>query len=103
LRSIKGGRLTGTKDALGQWQVAEAELIRVYRPAASAATQRSDSRHDATAVLAAEIAGLKQVAELLQRELDDLRADRDHWREAATSLRALPTPPRRWWPWRRAG
>ena len=26
LRSIKSGRMTGSKDALGQWQVHEAEL-----------------------------------------------------------------------------
>ena len=30
LRSIKSGRMTGSKDALGQWQVHEAELLRVY-------------------------------------------------------------------------
>src|SRR5271169_263430 len=32
LRSIKSGRLTGTKDALGQWQIDPAELHRVYPP-----------------------------------------------------------------------
>ena len=103
LRSIKSGRMTGTKDALGQWQVAKAELLRVYQPSEGAADERSDTRHDAAAALQAEVNGLKQVAELLRRELDDVRADRDHWREAATvSLRALPsaaaTSARRpWW------
>ena len=103
LRSIKSGRMTGTKDALGQWQVAEAELLRVYQPSEGAAGERSDTRHDAAAALQAEVNGLKQVAELLRRELDDVRADRDHWREAATvSLRALTsaaaTSARRpWW------
>jgi hypothetical protein len=78
LRSIKNGRLTGTKDPLGQWQVAEAELLRVYQPAVGGAAERSDSRQGAVAVLEAEVTGLKQVAELLRRELDDVRADRDH-------------------------
>ena len=42
LRSIKSGRMTGSKDALGQWQVHEAELLRVYQPAANAAGERGD-------------------------------------------------------------
>ena len=33
LRSIRAGRLTGTKDALGQWRIEPAELHRVYTPA----------------------------------------------------------------------
>jgi excisionase family DNA binding protein len=33
VRSIKAGRLTGTKDALGQWRIEPAELHRVYAPA----------------------------------------------------------------------
>ena len=105
LRSIKSGRMTGSKDALGQWQVHEAELLRVYQPVADAAGERSDVRHDAAAALQAEVNGLKQMAELLRRELDDVRKDRDHWRDAATaSLRALPsaaaTSARRLW-WKR--
>jgi hypothetical protein len=71
LRSVKSGRMTGTKDALGQCQVAEAELLRVYQPSGGAAGERSDTRHDAAAALQAEVNGLKQVAELLRRELDE--------------------------------
>ena len=35
LRGIKTGRLTGTKDAFGQWRIEPAELHRVYPPAQS--------------------------------------------------------------------
>ena len=35
---------------------------------------------DATAVLEAQIAGLREVSDLLRHQLDDLREDRDRWR-----------------------
>ena len=50
------------------------------------------------------IQDMVQLAELLQRELDDVRAERDYWREAAATT---PTPrlvhsagTKRWW-WKR--
>jgi hypothetical protein len=49
--------------------------VRRRRPAAHRATP------DATAALEAEINGLRQIGELLRRELDDVREDRDRWRE----------------------
>ena len=51
----------------------------------------------------AQIAGLREVAELLRRQLDDVRADRDAWREQAQAGQRLLTPPvtppgrRPWW------
>jgi hypothetical protein len=45
------------------------------------------------------IAGLWEVSELLRRQLDDVRADRDAWRETAQAGQRLLAPPerRRWW------
>ena len=51
----------------------------------------------------AQIAGLREVAELLRRQLDDVRADRDAWREQAQAGQRLLAPPvappgrRPWW------
>jgi hypothetical protein len=48
-------------------------------------------QHDATPVLEAQIAGLKEVADLLRAQLEDVREDRDRWREqAAVVARQLP-------------
>ena len=47
LRSIKSGRLTATKDALGQWRIEPAELHRVYPPGRATvrtATQRATTQ-----------------------------------------------------------
>jgi hypothetical protein len=43
----------------------------------------------------------RQLADL-RRMLDDIKSDRDQWRDQAQRL-ALPNPSRRWWQWRRAG
>ena len=55
----------------------------------------------AAAAAAAEIAGLRQVGELLRGQVEKTRQDRDRWPEAATvALRALPEPlklSRFWW------
>jgi hypothetical protein len=45
----------------------------------------------ATAALEAEIAGLKQVAELLREQLDDMKGQRDRWQQQAERL-ALAAP-----------
>jgi hypothetical protein len=45
---------------------------------------------DATAALEAEINGLRQIGELLRRELDDVREDRDRWRGQAERLALGP-------------
>jgi hypothetical protein len=80
-------------------RVAGAELYRICPLAA----QRGDTeapRYHASAAFEAEIAGLREVAELLRGQLEATRQDRDRWAEAATAaLRTLPAPAksRRFW------
>lgn len=53
--------------------------------------------------LAAETARADVAEAMLVRErqaLDDLRADRDAWKQQATALLAAPPKRRGWWPWR---
>jgi hypothetical protein len=52
----------------------------------------------ATVTLDAQIAGLREVGELLRRQLDDVREDRDRWRRQAERL-ISPPPSRSWWRW----
>jgi len=52
----------------------------------------------ATVALEAQIAGLREVGELLRRQLDDVREDRDRWRGQAERLAlTIPPPSRSWW------
>jgi excisionase family DNA binding protein len=93
LRAIKSGKLSGTKDTHGEWQVEPVELHRVYPPAeprsgALAANMAAAQQYAAVraAALEAEIMGLKTTAELLKAQLDDTRQDRDHWRDQAQAV-----------------
>jgi hypothetical protein len=103
LRSIKAGRLTATKDALGQWRIEPAELHRVYPPVQSNGADGNGTRHGATTVLLEA----QHRAELAEQRLADLKAmfedvcqDRDHWRVHAGRLALADTRAQRPW-WRR--
>jgi hypothetical protein len=90
LRAIKSGRISGTRDEQGQWQVEPVELHRVF-PAV--AEQRGDSDampRDATArAVQAEQrrADLKAMLDDMRRQRDDMKADRDRWRDQADAWR----------------
>ena len=123
-RAIKAGRLSATRTDLGSYEIDPAELARVYPfPAptvAAGATVAATSPlvHHATpnatgetpsvtVALEAQIAGLREVGELLRRQLDDVREDRDRWRGQAERLALAapvttpaPAPAARPW-WRR--
>jgi len=66
--------------------VAEAgNLLWVHRTGAA--------RHEtaATAALEAQVAGLREVGDLLRRQLNEVREDRDRWRSQAESLQRFIT------------
>jgi hypothetical protein len=100
LRAIRAGRISATRDELGQWAIDPAELFRVFPPLALPATaEAAPMERDATTdVLVAE---LRQVIPDLRRELEDLRQERDRWQaahereqaaHAATQRLLLPPP-----------
>jgi hypothetical protein len=97
---------------LGKTTLARAiELARVYpfpAPAADTTVKATGPTAPpatpittgATVALEAQIAGLREVGELLRRQLDDVREDRDRWRRQAERLALTRPPPSRFW-WRR--
>jgi hypothetical protein len=103
LRAIKAGRISATRDELGQWSIEPVELFRCFPPLALPATpatgdQTQIERAATTDMLVAE---LRQVIADLRRGQEDLRQERDHWRtahereqaaHAATQRLLLPSP-----------
>jgi hypothetical protein len=92
LRSINLGRISATKGPLGTWQIEPVELHRVYPPLVTAEQQeRSDpERHETLSnanVLEAQNQLLLERLEEKDRVIEDLRHDRDHWREESDSWR----------------
>jgi hypothetical protein len=84
------------------YSLAAAELHRVFPPAV-AADRAADCGATGDETLQAQIDGLRQVSELLRAQLDDVRADRDAWRDQAQAGQRLLAPPERpprrvpWW------
>lgn len=97
--SIKKGRISAIKDDFGRYQIDPSELHRVYPPLSEADRQEdSQDGRDKTQELTTKIKVLEvqiqAIAELkaqITAERDDLRADRDHWREEATQVRRILT------------
>ena len=101
LEAIRSGRLSANRNELQQWQIDPAELFRVYPQNQS---ETSDENRDQppeenhpTPILLEKIASFQERLRAteaerererrqLESQLDDLKADRDHWRQQATAL-----------------
>jgi excisionase family DNA binding protein len=87
-RAIRAGKLSATRNEQGTWQIEPAELHRVYPPLAAPDVSTARTHHDALA---------DKMVQLLERQLEDMRQERDHWRtafeqERERAQRALPVP-----------
>jgi excisionase family DNA binding protein len=122
LRAIKNGRISGVRDELGAWSVEPVELHRVFPPAQAEPqgvprgvqqVAQPDLELRIRAELAeARLGDLRHALEDMRRARDDAIEERNCWRGQAERLtlpapedrsQAATPPPRRWWPWRRAG
>jgi hypothetical protein len=103
LWAIRSHRMSAAKSETGDWQIDPAELHRVFPPADRAgngAAERGATANETA--LEAQIAALRDVSELLRQQVDDMRADRDAWRDQAQAGQRLLAAPERtqrapWW------
>ncbi len=117
-RKIKSGEISvREKDADGTFRIDVSELMRfIDASRVTRATETSETVGTAAETLSIallEADKAREIAEAklalaeerlfdLKAMLEELRGDRDQWREQAQRL-ALPSPGRRWWRWPRAG
>jgi hypothetical protein len=84
IKAIRSGRLSAIKDASGGWSIEPVELFRVW-PAVN--QDRGKVTPQVDAGLPPEnnevVTALKGQIELLKSQLDDVRVDRNHWRQIA--------------------
>jgi hypothetical protein len=84
IKAIRSGRLSAVKDASGGWVIEPVELFRVW-PAVN--QDRGKVTPQVDVGLPPEnnevVAALKGQIELLRSQLDDVRVDRNHWRQIA--------------------
>jgi hypothetical protein len=122
-RALERGRLSGTRDELGQWRIEPAELFRVFprNGAAERKTRRSETAEGTagtpvTAVLEAKLEAAERLIDELRGQVAALAAEKaDLWRrlddkdrlmlELINGQRLLAGPGglRAWWQrlWRR--
>ena len=99
LKALQKGTISGRKDEGGQWRIDPAELARVYGPGTtqdrSSVVPRStlDIALEAqeTAGKDRELALLREMLAEVRNERDDVRQDRDRWREQAEAQTRLLT------------
>lgn len=119
--AIKKGRISAEKTDGGGYLIDPAELHRVFPPIAVDSKAKplplGSETPNHTEALQVEIKLLRERIEDKEAVINDLRQDRDHWREQAEratrlipppqSAPAAPTlaterPKRRWWPFGKA-
>jgi len=117
-RAIKSGKLSASRQDDGSFHIDPAELARVYpdslKPVetsqgSSVETTRNGGNTQRNAVLEAELTGARALLQFLETQAEDLRRDRDGWRQQAETAQRLLThareatiasaalPPRPWW------
>ena len=106
-RAISKGKISAQKDQDGSYSIDPSELHRVF-PRVTDETVSSDSNldtsrpHDETPELRAKIEALEAMLVREREALDEVREDRDAWKQQATALLEAPKRSRSWrWPWDR--
>lgn len=103
-RAVKKGLISAEKTETGEYRIDPSELHRVFPIKTPVTVSRNavwnDQRpHGDPAELAARLKGLEEMLIREREALDEVRADRDAWKQQATALLSGPPRKRRWWPW----
>lgn len=105
-RAIAKGIISAEKLKSGGYSIDPAELHRVFPRLSGDTVSRNyklDTKRptDETPELRAKIESLEAMLTREREALDEVRADRDAWKQQATALLSAPPRRRSWWPWRR--
>lgn len=90
LKALKTGRLSGVKVG-PEWQIESSELFRVYPPTAKVNDNTSHQVNPPENPI--EIAVLQAKLDAAHQQIEDLKEDREHWRQQANRLLNAPPPP----------
>lgn len=105
-RAITKGLISAERARGGGYSIDPSELHRVFPPTPPDTVSRDpkvdETRpHDTAPELRVRIEALETMLAREREALDEVRADRDAWKQQATSLLAAPQRVIHWWPWRR--
>jgi hypothetical protein len=94
LRAIKSGRLSGSQDTNGNYQIETSELLRVFPVPVQETPNDAPRNPQWSGAERAELEGLRALAEERQRTIDDLRRRLDQEGEERRKLMAVLTDQR---------
>lgn len=100
-RAISKGVISAIKEKNGRYSIEPSELHRTF-PMVSTDTVLHGSQVDTSseALLQVKVEALETMLEREREVLNEMRADRDAWKQQATVLLGAPEKRRsRWWPW----
>lgn len=103
-RAIKKGTISASKNDDGSFSIEPAELFRVYKRVYDATAETAKNATDDTprnpiatpekdieiATLRAELHAAREKIDDLKHQADEIREDRDNWRQQANRLLAAP-------------
>ncbi len=98
-KAIKTGRLSAEKIGNG-YQIDASELFRVYPKKTEKEVNQNQSVNPQLSMLEREIEVLREQLRKEEKTSEDLREDRDKWRQQATALLEDKRSKRRWF-WQR--
>lgn len=90
LKALKTGRLSGVKIG-AEWQIESSELFRVYPPIAKVTDNTSHQVNPTENPI--EVAVLQAKLDAAHQQIEDLKEDREHWRQQANRLLSPPIIP----------
>lgn len=96
-RAIKTGKLSAIQQEDGSYSIDPAELARAFDVEPLEGAKRRNAEPDETRLLE-RIDALEAMLARERAALDEVRADRDAWKQQATALLPAPSTRRRWWP-----
>jgi Helix-turn-helix domain len=92
IKAIQKGRISARRTDDGQWMIDPAELARVYQPVKQPVNVTDEFTEGIPQqALAGELAAMRQIIALLERQVEDVRSERDHWRTHAEAQTRLLT------------
>lgn len=90
-KAIKNGKISATKQSDGTFKIDPSELHRVFpkRNSETVSIEQSDTsmKHDGNTI---EVAVLRAKLKAAEQQIDDIKEDRDHWRQQANRLLSAP-------------
>lgn len=89
LEALNSGRMSAGKNDKGHWQIDPSELFRVFPKTGPTEREKPKPTPSESLQKTTENGALKVEVKMLREMLEEIRADRDSWKDQAQKITAL--------------